>query len=508
MWSFAPLLTLLPTVVNGHAFIFYPPMRGGSSGNSANGYCPQCMGGGHPRPTCGTSNFLGWDQGPVTTFRPGEQVQFEVKVTAHHKGHFVVRLCDQSLGASTGGYSAEQACLNQHVLERVRPSEIHNDCVPNDPRGDCQPFDEANPGYWYLPPAGAASYDTVQEAGEDWDDINADMVVNDFVEHEALLQESSNSSLKAIARSKLGAGAEYKYHLRIPEGVSCEKCTLQFWYRTANSCTPHPDAYNCFFQGLRDQGWNADAWCSGACQYSGTCPSVQAAENTCGEQFTNCADVRISENGGNGGGGGGSSSTGGGGGGSSPTASPAASTGGCTGEPCSLTSQCRSQWGHCGSSADHCNAMSTWSSGCAGGGSSSAPEPEPEAEPTASEPEPEPEPTASTPAPTAAPRAAPRRRRAPAQSGGGVCKYQCTETYGSMSSWCSKSSRNCGWCGGQWCGSLAQTNVGEVGVHQHQAKTQRQRFLGTSGSSMMSQSEEREDIDQFLSETSGPQTEL
>ena len=36
----------------------------------------------------------------------------------------------------------------------------------------------------------------------------------------------------------------------------------------------------------------------------------------------------------------------------------------CHGEPCTETGFCRSEWGHCGSSPDHCNARSIWSPGC------------------------------------------------------------------------------------------------------------------------------------------------
>merc|ERR1712060_432146 len=39
----------------------------------------------------------------------------------------------------------------------------------------------------------------------------------------------------------------------------------------------------------------------------------------------------------------------------------------CSGEPCDDASYCRSEWGYCGVSADHCNSQSTWkASGCSG----------------------------------------------------------------------------------------------------------------------------------------------
>merc|ERR1719491_2780278 len=85
-------------------------------------------------PTCGRDSFLNYASGPVTTFTAGQRVEFDIRVTAHHKGHFMFRLCDQPLNSDTGGLQAEEACLNEHVLQRVRPMDIHSDCSPNDVR--------------------------------------------------------------------------------------------------------------------------------------------------------------------------------------------------------------------------------------------------------------------------------------------------------------------------------------------------------------------------------------
>merc|ERR1712226_333076 len=66
---------------------------------------------------------------------------------------------------------------------------------------------------------------------------------------------------------------------------------------SANSGTPDPDAYTCYFQNIERLGWNARAWCSGACSYSGVCPVTQSGPINVGEQFKNCADVSIVDNG-------------------------------------------------------------------------------------------------------------------------------------------------------------------------------------------------------------------
>merc|ERR1719296_156136 len=221
-------------------------------------------------PTCGQSKWLNLADGPVTELTAGQRVKFEIKVTAHHKGHFVFRLCDRTISGALGGMDGEESCLNQHVLERVRPEEMFSDCKANDKRGDCQPFDEANPGYWYLPPA------------TDGDTIN--LVEGNSTGHPSLAQVGSHSER---------AGAHYTFHYKLPAGLTCDKCTLQWWWLSANSCTPHPDAYKCYFGKMQEAGWDASRWCGGGCSYSGSCPAQQGSMRQCGEQFKNCADLKI-----------------------------------------------------------------------------------------------------------------------------------------------------------------------------------------------------------------------
>merc|ERR1711920_900718 len=66
-------------------------------------------------------------------------------------------------------------------------------------------------------------------------------------------------------------------------------------------------------------------------------------------------------------------------------ASTSAATSTCSGEPCDSESMCRSQWGHCGSSADYCNAQSLWrASGCTGASASTTTTPQASAAATSS----------------------------------------------------------------------------------------------------------------------------
>ena len=74
-------------------------------------YCPHC-GNGHG--VCGgggqwgdQSDMLKYLDGPQTTFAPGEVVEFEIKITAHHMGHFEFGLCREQLSPDT----AELRCF-------------------------------------------------------------------------------------------------------------------------------------------------------------------------------------------------------------------------------------------------------------------------------------------------------------------------------------------------------------------------------------------------------------
>merc|ERR1719163_2410597 len=70
----------------------------------------------------------------------------------------------------------------------------------------------------------------------------------------------------------------------IPEGLSCEKCTLQWWWVSGNKC--HYDAgEKDMLKNLKAQGWNANPW-----NYLGEYGDV-CGKGKYGEEFWNCADI-------------------------------------------------------------------------------------------------------------------------------------------------------------------------------------------------------------------------
>merc|ERR1719195_1807942 len=135
---------------------------------------------------------------------------------------------------------------------RVPPEEIFDNCVPNDPREDCQPIDANYPGRWYHPP-GMSSH---------------------------------------------------KIHYRIPADLECSHCTLLWFWPTANSEAYDAASYSCYNKVLTAANWTRFDFCGWACSDS-KCPVPYVQDTTAPrapdpnagpgyEEFRNCADIRVS----------------------------------------------------------------------------------------------------------------------------------------------------------------------------------------------------------------------
>jgi len=199
--------------------------------------CPHC---GNGKGVCGdggqwarNSNYVDYYRGSKKTWTAGTVVPVSIVITAHHKGHFEVSVCDKVI---TSAVADAQACLDSWILERASPEEAGiTDCQAGDSRAACQPVDARHPERFYLPPGS-------------------------------------------------GGGT---YYVKVPSGLSCEVCTLLWRWWTANSCIPAPD-YGCFAQILSSKGYNAGSWGLG-----GGCPAGGCNRCGCGEEFRNCADITI-----------------------------------------------------------------------------------------------------------------------------------------------------------------------------------------------------------------------
>merc|ERR1712014_44313 len=126
------------------------------------------------------------------------------------------------------------------VLERASPAEAgFTDCKPNDKRPTCQPVDPRHKERFYVPPPNF---------------------------------DGSNT---------------HRFHVKLPFGLKCTACTLQWRWWSANSCIPAAD-YACFGSELAAKGYSSASWGLG-----NSCPGGGCDRCGCGEEFRNCADVKI-----------------------------------------------------------------------------------------------------------------------------------------------------------------------------------------------------------------------
>jgi hypothetical protein len=167
------------------------------------------------------------------TYRAGDVVEFRIAVSTHHKGHYEFRICDQGLDGNTlSSAQAGQDCLNEWILERAQPDAS---CGDAGSVADCQPVDVKHPGRWYLPPANKGT----QTADLNWDDNSATS----------------------------GIGEYHVMKYKIPDTLHCEKCTLQWYWSTGNSCLYDADYLGTdgYFQRNKEafvqMGWNPSDWC-------------------------------------------------------------------------------------------------------------------------------------------------------------------------------------------------------------------------------------------------------
>jgi len=199
----------------GHGFLQLPKGRPYLANLAGQEYCHQCLsaggpatvssltpGGLYPNPTeslassvrhtmCGESGLLAAADrvyNPTKTvptistlpvYAPGSVLDIAVTITAHHRGHFEFRMCDSA--KLSDPKEVTWACLSQNLLKRVS--------VP----GEVSPVDTNHPERYYLDPECAPGY---------------------------------NKTVYA------------KY--QIPSNLTCERCVLQWWWVSANTCNP-PD---------------------------------------------------------------------------------------------------------------------------------------------------------------------------------------------------------------------------------------------------------------------------
>eukprot|EP00039_Didymoeca_costata_P013261 m.198820 g.198820 ORF g.198820 m.198820 type:complete len:544 (-) comp15720_c1_seq6:234-1865(-) len=185
----------------------------------------------------------------LTSFVKDSVVTLEFIITAHHRGHFEISLCD--MGTVIGSH-VTQECLEKNVLIRAEDSNA------------ASPIDPAYPERYYLEPVCAKAQNDQMYTG----------TLDGSVDY-------------ATQYYGYGLKVRAKYHL--PKNFTCEHCVLQWWWITANTC--HPPGYQS--SSVWNHTWNcaeqpgADWWVPGL----GDCGERWP------EEFWNCADISITDDG-------------------------------------------------------------------------------------------------------------------------------------------------------------------------------------------------------------------
>ena len=246
------------------------------------------------------------------TVNAGSTLDIKVRITAYHYGWFEFRLCTDA-GALT------QECLNQHVLELDETYSLAQYSSGDMPRG---------------------LLNTLDYIGSDTTDYGHKHTLCDKIPGApsgSCCRNGGTCSSPAANRHRwmLPApgvdGGEYTVRVKIPSGVSCDHCVLQWMYQTANSIDHYPEAFwNC--ADIKVVGDNGGAPTTHAPVPAPTAPTTSAPTT-----FTAHP---------------------------TPPTTTFQGTGSCTGLPCSSADMCRSQWGSCGVGPSYCNDNSVWTLAC------------------------------------------------------------------------------------------------------------------------------------------------
>lgn len=192
----------------------------------------------------------------VAHWKTGSTVDFTAEIDTNHNGYFEFFLCDLD---KCGTKDIRGECFMKNTcykLMRVKHEECENPSPKTHTK--CGPIDEKYPGRWYVP-----------------------------------CRETEHVGIHIVG----GSSGTMRY--KLPDGVNCEHCVVQWYWATANACAP---------RGFLDYMIRKNK------PFGTTCPSdgggsgaFREGMTECGgdslpEEFWSCADVKISPNGGSAGG--------------------------------------------------------------------------------------------------------------------------------------------------------------------------------------------------------------
>lgn len=196
--------------------------------------------------------FMPYDTVPIVNhYKSGGLVDFTVEIDTNHNGYFDFYLCNLD---ECGTSDIAAKCFTGgrcYQLQRVKHPNCEARNVNTD--YDCGPVDPTYPGRWYLP-CRKTGYVGVHMVG--------------------------------------GKSGTMRY--KLPDGVVCKHCVIQWYYATANSCAPQGFLdYFIRFKNPFGTTCESDGGGFGAHRPGMT----QCGGDLLPEEFWSCADVQIYPNG-------------------------------------------------------------------------------------------------------------------------------------------------------------------------------------------------------------------
>lgn len=167
------------------------------------------------------------------TFTAGGKITVVPRLTAYHAGWFEFRLCD---GGENG--IVTQECLNQHVLEIDESTPYYPAILDYQ---NMKGISKTGDGGWYKCQTTGGHFDATSKTPNTvWPKGSC---CNDGG---ACSEPSENKDRYVVEFAGDGGVRDYEVVLKLPNGIDCDNCILQWMYQTANSRETYPESFwNC-----------------------------------------------------------------------------------------------------------------------------------------------------------------------------------------------------------------------------------------------------------------------
>lgn len=185
----------------------------------------------------------------VDVWQSGSEVDFQINIHTNHNGYFEFHLCNLD---ACGTSDIDKKCFKEkhcYRLERV-PSDKCED-PSQDTTFECGPIDQKNKHRWYVP-------------------------------------------CRKGGTNHLVGGRSGTMRYKLPDGVTCKHCILQWYWATANRCNP-PKFTRYFTKYNQPFGTSCSGDGSSEGGYNPNLPKCK--KDTLPDEYWTCSDVQISSDG-------------------------------------------------------------------------------------------------------------------------------------------------------------------------------------------------------------------